>query len=484
LTDRNSTAIIHVVSRSGWKTWLLVTLILSVVIVGAISYLAWRQSVPGVRAELLPSPRFIGLKTPLTLNLTAARGGLRSLELRLVQGTQKVTVVQQAFPPPLVNEHRLALTVEGRSLGLREGGATLEVYAKDGFWRPLRVDDRPILTQPVTLDLTPPTLDLLSATQYLAQGGGGLVVYRSKGAMRSGVNVGGIFFPGFPAGPPDAGIHVALIAVPYDFPVASPLVLTAQDEAGNDASRSVASQIKPRKFPRDTVDIKEEFLQRKLPELLPERGSVPADQLLQAFLVINRDKRRQAEEAKRTLSAKTQPKPLWQGAFLQPKNTKVFSNFAETRSYRFGGQDVDTQVHFGYDLASVRASPVPAANRGTVVFAGPLTIYGNTVVLDHGLGLQTLYAHLSRIDVQEGQEVAKGAELGRTGSSGLAIGDHLHFEVLIKGISVTPLEWWDTRWIRDHILKPLREANVALIETDPSEGAPTAPAPPRPRRAR
>jgi murein DD-endopeptidase MepM/ murein hydrolase activator NlpD len=422
--------------------------------------------VPGVSVSFLPPPKFIGLKTTLILGLAATRGGVQSLELRLVQGTQKVTAFQQSFPPPLLNERGVTFTVEGRSLGLREGGATLEVYARDGFWRPLRFDDRPILTQPVTLDLTPPTLDLLAATQYLRQGGGGLVVYRAKGATRTGVNVGGISFPGFPVGPTDTGTHVALIAVPYHFPVASPIVLTAHDEAGNSASRSVASEIRPRKFPRDSVDIKEEFLQRKLPELLPERTSVPPDQLLEAFLVVNRDKRRQAEETKRTVSTKTEAKALWHGVFLQPKNTKVFSNFAETRSYRFRGQDVDTQVHFGYDLASVKESAVPAANSGTVVFAGPLTIYGNTVILDHGLGLQTLYAHLSRIEVQEGHTVEKGRELGRTGSSGLAIGDHLHYEVLIHGISVTPLEWWDIRWIRDHILKPLREANVALIAGD------------------
>lgn len=471
----------HLVPRPAWKTWLLVTLILSVVIVGAISYLAWRQSVPGVSATLIPPPKFIGLKTTLILGLASTRGGLQSFEVRLVQGSQKVTVTQETFPPPLPNERGVTLTIEGRSLGLREGAATLEVYAKDGFWRPLRVDDRPILTQPATLDLTPPTLDLLAATQYLAQGGGGVVVYRARGAARTGVNVGGIFFPGFPVGSPDAGNHVALVAVPYDFPVTSQIVLIAQDEAGNSASRSVPSEIRPRKFPRERVDLKEEFLQRKLPELLPERPSVPADQLLDAFLVVNRDKRSQAEATKRQVSTKTQGRPLWRGTFLQPKNTKVFSNFAETRSYRFRGQDVDTQVHFGYDLASVKESPVPAANRGTVVFAGTLTIYGNTVILDHGLGLQTLYAHLSRIDVREGQEVEKGAALGRTGSTGLAIGDHLHYEVLIHGISVTPLEWWDARWIRDHILKPLREANLALIEGD--EGK-TEPGPPRPAGSR
>jgi len=231
--------------------------------------------------------------------------------------------------------------------------------------------------------------------------------------------------------------------------------------------------------------LKEEFLARKLPELLPDRGAVPPAQYPQAFLAVNRDQRRAAEQMKRQLATRTQVKPLWEGAFVQPRNTQVFSNFAETRAYRYAGREIDTQVHMGYDLASLKQSPVPAANSGTVVFAGPLTIYGNAVVLDHGLGLQTLYAHLSSLAVKDGDAVKKGQELGRTGSTGLAIGDHLHYEVLIHGISVTPLEWWDGKWIRDHIGKPLREAGIAMLQSDqPATDAPAAaPAPAaRPRR--
>lgn len=451
------------VPRAGWKTWVIVTLILALLIVGSISYLGWRQSVPGVEARFLTPLTYIGLRTSLFLQLTATRGGVAALEIRLVQGREKVTVVRQDFPSPRANEQRVNLTIEGKTLGLREGSATLEVRARDGFWRPIRIEERPILVQRVTLDLTPPTLELLAATQYLAQGGGGVVAFRSKGATRAGVNVGGIFFPGFPAGDPEAGTYVALIAVPYDMSVTSSLLLTATDDAGNLVTRSVPSEIKPRRFPSGSVEITEEFLRRKLPELLPERASVPDDRLLEAFLEVNRNQRRQAEEAKRQMALKTERKLLWQGAFLQPRNTKVFSNFAETRVYRFRGQDVDSQVHFGYDLASLRESPVSAANSGIVVFAGPLTIYGNTVIVDHGLGLQTFYAHLSRIDVKVGDRVERGQELGRTGTSGLAIGDHLHFEVLIHGISVTPLEWWDAKWIRDRIAKPLRAANVAAL---------------------
>jgi murein DD-endopeptidase MepM/ murein hydrolase activator NlpD len=473
------------VPQSRWKFWLTLSVGLSLFVVGTISYFGWRQMVPGVRASLLPPPKYIGLRTAVTLTLAATRGGVQSVELRVVQGTTKVVAARQEFTPPRPREQRVQLTVEGRSLKLREGSATLEVHARDDFWRPVRLDAGPVLTHPVSVDVTPPSLDLLSATQYLHQGGGGLVVYRVKGAERSGVSAGDRFFPGFPTGDRERGDHVAMLALPVDLPTTAPLLLTAQDEAGNSASRTVPSTIRAKKFPADSVELTEEFLRRKLPELLPEKGEVGGDQLLDAFLLVNREKRREAEETKRQVATKTQGTPLWRGAFLQPRNTKVFSNFAETRSYRFRGRDVDSQVHWGYDLASLKASPVPAANSGIVVFAGPLTIYGNTVILDHGLGLATLYGHLSRIDVNVGDSVEKGAELGRTGSTGLAVGDHLHYEVLIHGIPVTPLEWWDARWIRDHVTRPLREAGVALIEGDEIKEEPaTSPKPSRRRPRR
>jgi murein DD-endopeptidase MepM/ murein hydrolase activator NlpD len=451
------------VARPAFRFWFTIIAVPSFLVIGALGYLAWRQNVSGVRAAFDPVPKWIGVKTPLTVDLRAARGGLRSAEIRLRQGSAKVVIAQQGFTGPPASEQRISLQIAGSTLGLREGAAILEVLARDGFWRPIRVDDRPILTAPVTLDFTPPSLEIVGATRYWAQGGGGLVVLRSRGAARVGVNVGPLSFPAYPAGPPESNVFVDLVALPWDYQGA-PLTAVAQDEAGNATTRAVAVEVKPRRFKTDTIDIKDEFLERKLPELLPERGgSIPQGELLPAFLTVNRDRRKQAEEMKRALAAKTQPRPLWNGAFVQPRNTKVFSNFAETRTYRYHGQDVDTQIHYGYDLAAVRHGPVPAANAGVVVYAGPLSIYGNAVVIDHGLGLQTLYGHLSSIDVKEGDQVTKEQELGRSGSTGLALGDHLHYEVLINGVSVTPLEWWDSRWIRDHIGRPLREASVPLL---------------------
>lgn len=468
-------------ARSPLRLWLVLLGVPVLLIVAGLSFLAWRQSVPGVHAELTPTPRFLGVKTPLTVVLRAERGGVQSAELRLVQGQGRVSLGRQHFGDGL-NERRISLTVESGKLGLREGGATLEVHARDGFWRPLRVDDRALLSVPVTLDFNPPTIEVLAATRYLAQGGGGIVVFRTKGATRVGLNAAGIFLPAYPAGMADGSVMVAMVALPWDFAATSTLLVTAQDEAGNTAARPVPAEVKARRFRHDTVEIKDEFLARKLPELLPGRA-VPPDKMVAAFLEVNRDQRRQAEQTKRQLATRTQPRPLWEGAFVPPPNAKVFSNFAETRAYHYRGQEIDRQVHLGFDLASVRQSPVPAANFGVVVHAGPLTIYGNTVVVDHGLGLQTLYAHLSSIDVREGAQVGKGDLLGRTGATGLAGGDHLHFEVLIHGISVTPVEWWDPRWIRSHLGRPLREAGVPLLQSDQAAPADEPRSPVRRRRS-
>jgi murein DD-endopeptidase MepM/ murein hydrolase activator NlpD len=445
----------------------LFLLVLVLAVVAPVSYLGWRQSVPGVRVANQP-PQFIGHTTKTTLVVEATRGNVASVVVLLNQGGK--STVAAKVDGPLGRRAEVPVTIDTASLGLKEGAATLEVRARDDFWRPLKLDVAPAFSGPVTIDLTPPKLDILASTQYVSNGGVALVVFRVEGASRSQVSVGANVFPSFAYGPAERGARLALIALPYDFAAGTPLAIRAEDEAGNVAVRNIAHELKPRKFPRDRIEIRDSFLEAKVPELLPQRP--PTQPLIDGFLVINREQRKQAEQEKRRIGAKTAEGPLWEGPFVQPRNTKVFSNFAETRTYIYQGREVDTQVHYGYDLASTKQSPVPAANKGVVVFAAPLTIYGNTVVVDHGLGLQTLYAHLSSIDVKPGDKIDKGQALGRSGTTGLAIGDHLHYETLVSGISVTPVEWWDAKWIRDRFNLPLKTAG--LPEIAGLDGATTA----------
>ncbi|MGH7268226.1 MAG: M23 family metallopeptidase, partial [Candidatus Rokuibacteriota bacterium] len=456
--------------RSG-KVWLVLFILLGL----AGGFAMWRQRQPGVAVALEPPPAAIGHgKRTVTVVLRAPAAALRSVEVQVLQEGAVRSVLAEVLTEPAPREARRPLVLDVAALGLKEGPAELRVFARDALWRP-RPDAGPRLVHGFTVDLTPPRVELRSATGYVKHAGAGLVVYRVEGASRSGVTAGPAFFPGVGGLAPDAMLRVALFALPYDAPATAPSVV-AEDEAGNQRVVAVPVTFLPTRFPKDTIRLTDPFLRRKMPELAPQTpGNATPEQLVEAFLRVNRDSRKADEARIRQITIAAAPHgPEWQGAFRQQTNTKVFASFPEERTYRVDGRTVDTQWHLGIDLASRRQSLIEASNAGRVIFAGPNGIYGNMVVLDHGLGLHTLYAHLSEIAVKPGQSVAKGEALGRSGETGLAGGDHLHFAVLVHGVYTSPLEWWDEHWIRDRIAKPLVDAGLTLPGI--TDGAP-APAP-------
>src|ERR1043166_8472434 len=276
--------------RSRGKSGLLIVLLLLLVVVASVSYLGWRQTVAGPRATL-QAPRFLGHNSSFTVAFETARGNLKRAEVRVVQGGRPVTVAKAEGAGARVE---LPVRVESAALGLKEGPATLEVWAADDFWRPMRPHERALLSQPVTIDLTPPRLEILPATRYVSPGGAVMVAFKAGDASRVDVTVGKRAFPSFPYGPPDRGARVALIALPYDYDAGTPLGVTARDEAGNTAARGGPVELKPRAFPRDTIKLSEAFLQSKVPELLPQRP--PTQPLLDGFLIINREQRKQRSE--------------------------------------------------------------------------------------------------------------------------------------------------------------------------------------------
>jgi murein DD-endopeptidase MepM/ murein hydrolase activator NlpD len=186
-------------------------------------------------------------------------------------------------------------------------------------------------------------------------------------------------------------------------------------------------------------------------------STTPGD-LAASFLRVNGDLRRRNAQTIAELTKMTSPEMLWKDAFQALGNASVEAGFADNRTYTYGGEEIDRQVHLGFDLAVTRQIPVLAANTGIVVYAANLGIYGNCVIIDHGLGVQSLYGHLSSIDVQEGARVEKGHMLGRSGMTGLAGGDHLHFAMLVNGQAVNPVEWWDPKWMQDRVLRKIAEA--------------------------
>jgi murein DD-endopeptidase MepM/ murein hydrolase activator NlpD len=157
-----------------------------------------------------------------------------------------------------------------------------------------------------------------------------------------------------------------------------------------------------------------------------------------------------------TICQKSVSQRLWKGAFLRMRNAATMSLFGDKRYYMADGKVVAESLHIGVDLASNANAAIEAANDGIVVFTGALGIYGNTVIIDHGLGLFSLYGHLSSIETAVGKNVKKEELIGHSGLSGLAGGDHLHFSIIAGGQFVNPLEWWDPHWIEDNINRKMR----------------------------
>jgi murein DD-endopeptidase MepM/ murein hydrolase activator NlpD len=216
----------------------------------------------------------------------------------------------------------------------------------------------------------------------------------------------------------------------------------------------LAYELKNVKYRKSTIALSDSFLQNKIAPLLADasaRQGAPKD----VFVAVNKQLRMRNEADITAVTKKTTPSILWKDAFVQLSNSKVEANFADERTYTYQGAAIDVAYHLGYDLSVTKNYPVEAANSGTVAFIGDLGIYGNTVILDHGLGLHTLYSHLSSIDVKPGDTAARRQVLGKTGETGLAAGDHLHYGVYLDGVAVLPVEWWDQKWIDDNITPKL-----------------------------
>lgn len=315
--------------------------------------------------------------------------------------------------------------------------------------------------------LDPPRLGVLSLHHYVNHGGAEFVVYRATPeGVTTGVRVGDATYPGFPGsavGLADPAVQVAFFALRYDQDLNTPMTVFARDEAGNEASTPLDHRPFAKPFARSRIQIDMRFMERVVPAIAANTPGLDVDTttpegLLDGFLQINTDLRHRNNDTISAMAARTRPEMLWREAFSQLGSTQVESRFADHRTYFYEGREIDQQVHLGFDLASVQQAPVVAANRGVVVFADYLGIYGNTVVLDHGLGVQSLYSHLSTITARVGDTVEKGAEIGRTGVTGLAGGDHLHFTMLVGGAAVNPVEWWDRKWMEDRVFRKIREA--------------------------
>jgi murein DD-endopeptidase MepM/ murein hydrolase activator NlpD len=425
--------------------------------------------------DIVQPTRLVGQTGLLDITVTSPGAELAKLDVSLLQGDRTLAVFSLADTgsAQLVQEDENRLRVT-RSIGKRDlpeleaGPLLVQVHAV----RPVLFGLRELeahAEQEAEVRLIPPQAGIASQFHYINHGGSEMVVYRVRPAdADSGVRVGDYEYPGYPAsgagtGESDPGLRVAFFALLWDQDVTTPISLYARDEVGNESRASFDYRVFPKVFRKSRITVDDRFLQKVVPDILyntPDFKVADPANLLDSYLSINRDLRRQNNASITAMAAATAPEILWQGAFRQLTNSAVEAGFADQRTYVYEGKDVDNQVHLGFDLASTSNAPVQAANSGRVIYAGWLGIYGNCVVVDHGMGLQSLYAHLSAIDVGVGDSVEKNGRLGLSGQTGLAGGDHLHFTMLLAGNAITPIDWWSQQWVDDRVKRKLQPTDA------------------------
>ncbi len=219
--------------------------------------------------------------------------------------------------------------------------------------------------------------------------------------------------------PDKEGAFTALIGVEVDYKVgANPLDVRAKSIDGEESQQSKSMEVVAGVFPSEVLTVqprKVEPLKKDLPRIKRERALIGA-----AYAA----------------SAKQH---FWDPPVTMPITSEITSKYGTKRVYN----GIKQSAHYGTDLRAKVGTPILAPISGRVALARDLFFTGWTVILDHGFGFFTIYAHMSKIKVKQGAQVKKGARLGMSGATGRVSGPHLHWGAQLHGIKIDPLSLVD-----------------------------------------
>lgn len=442
-------------SKKKSKVIPLLLLIILIGVLGTGVYFLYKDTTPP-RITISPSNGFINAETPINVSIDEHISDIKAVKAVLIQGDKKIELTTDELRPGTKTWNGTYQIGKDR---IKQGNFKLAVWSVDTSLANFGSGNAVIAEGNYTLDTVAPKITIQTNHHNLTQGGCALVIYSvNENPQKTGVKVGDLFFKGYKQ---TNGMYASLFAIPFyvqpkDF---APVVI-AEDKAGNERSQTFYYHVNAKTYRHDNIRISDRFLNRKMPQFsdsFPEQTSP-----VEVFLNVNRKIRKNNRDRLKTIGIETSPDFLFDGVFLRLPNAANRAGFGDQRSYIYNGKKIDFQTHLGIDLASTVHADVPAANNGKVILAEDFGIYGNVIIIDHGLGLQSLYAHLSQFEVKVGDVVKKGQIIAKTGATGMAGGDHLHFGVLCSGLPVNPLEWWDSHWIKNNITNKLKEFDLKI----------------------
>ncbi len=422
---------------------------------------------------ILPSV-YLKKSYEMSLNVMDDKTGLRDIVVSIHQKDKKKILLKRQyetyditkiFSGAKIKKESFIIPIQAWQYGMSDGEAIIRIVVSDYSWRGWNQGNILNIEKKVIIDSKPPKVNILTKRHNIEKGGTGLIIYKLfEENIKSGVKAGDNFFPGHTGLFENKNIYTAFFALNDVQGPGTKLAVIAEDEAGNITKRGFYHYIRDKKFKTDVLNIPDSFLNRKMPgfDVGEKNGSFPElknqgkkNPLLEKFLYVNGTVRKNNVEEILKIPENSENQKYWDGRFLRLRGSAKRAGFADRRIYKYKGREIDRATHLGIDLASTANASIKAANSGRVILTKFVGIFGNTVIIDHGFGLCSLYSHLNQISVNNGDIVNRGDDIGLTGMTGLAGGDHLHFSMIVHNVFVNPVEWWDKTWIKNNIISKI-----------------------------
>ncbi len=469
----------NIVRRRGQKRSKIGWIVLLLLIFGSVGagtiYLYTADEFEQVPPQIeMPKYSYWNTKDPLKVVLSD-NISIKDYQITLSDGKKKVIVARASN---LTNtKHRKVLIKYPKSVLDRQVKTLyLSIMVNDSSkWNYLN-GNKTSKKIALKIDYRRPNVNIVSNSYSVTQGGSALVVFQASDDDELSELYVETTNNRFKVEPyKKSGYFVSLIAWPFKDDKFQAKVV-AQDRAGNRRVVVIPFYIKNRNYRTSTIKASDKFINGKITDLAEQDSKYMKSDRLERLKAINETMRIDNEKLIHKYTSNLSSKMLnsWKIKKFYPlKNAKKVASFGDHRYYYYKQKSnvISESYHLGYDMASTKMAPIVSSNSGEVVFADDNGIYGNMPIIDHGLGLYTLYGHCSTIAVKEGDQIRAGEIIAKTGMTGLALGDHLHFGILVQGIEVRPIEWLDSKWIRDNIDKVFNDANVIIDGVSKEKGS-------------
>ena len=438
--------------------------IFALMVVGAVyiySSTMFERDLPYVSMN---SNGYWNLKKPLKIKIEDL-SGVKSYNVVLKSKNDEIILHNEQF---MIAKESLNIEVEPprSAYAMKDKDITIIVQATDSSkWNFLNGNS---VTKEFKLkiDKKRPQLSVLSNSYKIKKGGAALVIFKVDDENLKDFYIQTNFNKKFKAQPfYKDGYYISLLAWPVTQRSFKANII-AHDFAGNSSKTYIPLYLKQKKYRVSNIKLRDKFLKGKIAQLAEEFIETQGiESSLEQFKIINEDVRAKNEKLIHEITSVVYDEMIIDfkiNKMYPLKNGKVVASFGDHRKYTYKGKNISESYHLGLDMASNAMAKIKPKNSGDIVYADYNGIYGNMPIVHHGLGLYTIYGHCSSIKVNNGDFLNENDNIANTGKSGYAMGDHLHFGVLIQGIEVRPAEWMDKKWMKLNISDVIKNAKKII----------------------